>query len=147
MKKDKDFTFPDRSKGEISELKPAQETTSAKLPEQLFIDGYNLMAGIMVMPHTKGTPHHAYQHVFTCDYGSSDPAKYAELNKANAAEIVHRYNQFPVLLEALGEALKAFRRMYDDYEGGKDFDDIMNDASYWPLTKIREAIESADTKQ
>ena len=46
-----------------------------------------------------------------------------------------------VLREAVETALDAFRRMYELIENGADVDDLVEDESLWPLSKLREALE------
>ena len=47
-----------------------------------------------------------------------------------------------VLREAAEAALRAFRRMYEILEAGADADDLLDDETLWPLTRLRDALEA-----
>lgn len=47
------------------------------------------------------------------------------------------------LLEAAKKAQECFRKIYDNYEQGADFDDIYNNEAYWPLSTLETAINNA----
>lgn len=48
-----------------------------------------------------------------------------------------------LLRDAAEAALQAFRRMYEMLEAGADADELLEDESLWPLTKLRDAIEAS----
>lgn len=47
------------------------------------------------------------------------------------------------LREAVEAALRAFRRMYERLDAGADADELLEDESLWPLTKLRDALEAS----
>lgn len=48
-----------------------------------------------------------------------------------------------LLREAVEAALRAFRRMYERLDTGADADELLEDESLWPLTKLRDALEAS----
>ena len=47
------------------------------------------------------------------------------------------------LQEAVEAALLAFRRMYERLDAGADAEELLEDETLWPLTKLRDALEPA----
>ena len=47
------------------------------------------------------------------------------------------------LREAVEAALRAFRRMYELLDAGADAEELLEDETIWPLTKLRDALEAA----
>ena len=101
-------------------------------PGTLYVDGYNTTAVIAETIQEGITQDwSSFQRVCVFDYGHADQEKHFELNKANAAEMVKRWNAFPELVEAL-------QKIYDVVPKQN------NDADWWSdqLASAMNKIES-----